>query len=102
MIKKVWIGLVNLVPNKGNGDLKGAKGAYVNILAFAKNVENYKSLINLAAYEHDYSVRKIKDAEPFDDRIKNYKIDNDLLKLSRKVKKTGKTHFGEFFVYMNK
>ena len=101
MPREVWIGLVNLIPGGGNKDLEGAKGAYVNILAFAENEEDYRNLVKFAAYEHNYSIRKIKDVESFATRIKNYEIDEALLKLSKKVQETGKTHFGEFFVYEN-
>ena len=99
MSKEVWIGLVNLMPNAGNEDLKGAKGAYVNILAFAESVEDYKNVVKFAAYEHDYTIQEIKDVELFDVRSKNFEIDDDLINLSKKVAETRKTHFGEFFIY---
>jgi hypothetical protein len=99
MSKQVWIGLVNLVPNEGNNDLKGAKGAYVNILAFAKSDANYRTLVKFASHEHNYSVKKIQDVELFDMRTKNYEVDEYLISLSKKVAKTGRTHFGEFYVY---
>jgi len=52
--KKVWIGLAHLIPNKDNNELGEAKGAYVNILAYAENQDHYIKLVKFAAYEHKY------------------------------------------------
>jgi len=101
MSKNVWIGLVNLVPNEGNDDLEGAKGAHVNILTFAEDEDDYRKLVKFAAYEHHYSVRKIKDIELFDKRTKTYQVEDSIKSLAEKVKETGKTYFGEFYVYEN-
>lgn len=97
--KKVWIGLVNLIPNEGNSELGDAKGAYVNILAYAEDREHYVNLVKFAAYEHNYTFEDIEDIDIFEERVAKFEVSDGLKELAEKVLETKKTHFGEFFIY---
>lgn len=101
MLKTVWAGLIGI---KAKPDIdffdEGIKGAYVNILAWASNAEDYRKEISLALDHYGLFLTSIENVEPLSEWIKkNPEIDNDLLRLSEEVKKTGNVRFGTFHEY---
>jgi hypothetical protein len=98
--KRVFIGLAHVKANRIATDvLKGANGAYVNILCLATNESEF---LNEAAKTLNFlglNLVDVEDIEPIDKRIEKYEVDDNLLKLVKQVNEENKVMLGTFHAY---
>ena len=92
----VWVGLVGVGPLPTNTNLDGAKGAYVNALALASNVEDFQQAVRIALDQLALFAFEFEDVELFDNRSERMKLDKDLYALAHEVRQAGAVRFGEF------
>jgi len=62
--KQLWIGKVEVRPLKGSSTLGDAKGAFVNIVTWAQNVEEYRRNADLVLGELRLFVVEVENPEP--------------------------------------
>jgi hypothetical protein len=97
--KQIWIGLVDVVPMPGNNELTGAKGAYVNFIAYASNADEFLSIANAEFTSLEFYVKNIEDAEPLSRRLEIHSLSHELFSLAEDVKRSGSVGFGTFHAY---
>jgi hypothetical protein len=100
MAKQVWIGLVSVTPQPGNDMLGDAKGAFVNVLAFAENTNEYEGEARRALAELNLTAYEFEEVEAFSKRISKWTVDKELHVLADEVRKTGAPRFGTFHNYL--
>jgi hypothetical protein len=65
MQAEIWIGLVHIRPNPGCHLLSsGAKGAYTQVFAWARDFEEYRSKVDTMFQDYKLFVMDVSDAEP--------------------------------------
>jgi hypothetical protein len=75
--KQLWIGLVEVRPLAGNNEILGdAKGAFVNIVTWASNDEEYRRNAELIASKLGLFVSEIENPEPL--RVRRMKTTGGL------------------------
>ena len=99
--EQVWIGLVGVTPKPKNTLLKGARGAYVNVVAWVASASKYRAEVKRALEKHNFKLERIKDVEPLAKRLRDYKVPRGILRLAEKARKDKGIYFGEFYVYLN-
>lgn len=99
MKSRVWIGLVGLTPRQGNRMLEGAKGAFVNVVAFVSDADQYRQQVTCALNETDFDVFDIDDVEPFDDRRSSYEVDDAIIALADECQKDHAISLGAFYPF---
>lgn len=95
--KIVWIGLANVAPsNRRQVDFDGA---FVNAVCAAASHEDFVSRVRTALGEEDMLLLELNDVEKFDDRARNYEINEDLMSLAESAKTSEDVFFGTFHAY---
>ncbi len=79
--KEVGIGLVHVKHRRSDKFFQGSKGAYVNVLAWAASILEYKKLVNQDADEYGMDVKKMEEIEPFSKRLRESRVQKSLLRL---------------------
>ncbi|MBL9007200.1 MAG: hypothetical protein JNJ46_23285 [Myxococcales bacterium] len=98
---EAWIGLVEVQPQPGNDSLKGAKGAFVNVVALAPSEHEYKDLVEATMTEYGFSILKYSDVAPLDDWKRTYRLHPELDQLASGLTKEFPIQFGEFQSYLH-
>ena len=96
----VWIGLVGVRPEGKNSLLEGANGAYTNVLAYVSSEDHYCKNVTAALKEKGFLVLEIEDVEPFSERVKRFKIDDELIELSQECEKKKIICAGTFYPFL--
>ncbi len=99
MNSKVWIGLLGVKPKNANIIIGGAAGAYTNILACAQTEDQFIKKVKLFLEDNFLEFIEIEDVEPFQERIANYSVDQELVDLAKVVLKMGETRIGTLDTY---
>jgi len=97
--KELWIGLASIVPLEGNNEFSLTKGIYVNIIALASSIDDYRGVINADLVGQKYRLIDIEDVETFQERTQKYHVSDELLGLAKQVQVTGKIGLGTFHTY---
>ncbi len=73
--KQLWIGLVEVRSLNGNNDILGhTKGAFVHIVTWASNADEYRRNAELIASKLGLFVADIENAEPVEKRRQNRSV----------------------------
>lgn len=95
----IWIGLLQVSNKSENGILGSSLGAYVNVLALAKNSNEFINKVKEAINELYLDFIDIEEMDLFTERKKKYIIDNNIIRLSKEVVKYKELRFGDFHTY---
>jgi hypothetical protein len=95
----IWIGLIGIHPLSEKSLLGSNKGAYTNLLLFAKDIADYKSKAIEFMLENELEIYEFEDIEAFSERIKNNEVEEKLLYLAELVKQNGKPQIGTLHVF---
>jgi hypothetical protein len=95
----IWIGLVGVTPLAGNTCLEGAKGAYVNAIAQADTVEQYKEAVTASLEDLALCPFEFEDMEPFTARAAREQLEEHLLALAEEARQSAAVQFGNFHTY---
>lgn len=101
MKKEVWIALVGVKPQPANDLLEGAKGAFVNILAFVSSETEYVESIKRVLEAMNFDVFQIENIEPIKIRQSRVVVEKYLCELADQVENTGEAAFGTFHTFEN-
>jgi len=99
MKDEIWIGLVNVVPRKGNTFLHDAVGAYVSALVIAKNAAEFCSSVRHQMDQYEFDVIGIDDIELYRERILRCKVAEVIDELSKGLNDCNPIGFGTFHSY---
>lgn len=97
--REVWIALVGVSPKPGTDLLGSAKGAWVNVLAWASDPKEYRTAVHEALEHYGLDLIGIEDLEPLGRRLQRTVVDPHLLRLANEVTATGFARFGPFHTY---
>jgi len=76
--KQLWIGKVEVRPFKGSTTLEDAKGAFVNIVTWAQNVEEYRRNADLVLGKLRLFVVEVENPEPVSVRREKAVFDEEI------------------------
>jgi hypothetical protein len=93
----VWIGTFTVVPNEGNNDLDGAKGAVVNAVGFADSVNEFVELSTQYLINSAFEVIEVEDVELFDFKSKDNS--KSVLNMAKKVKQDKSIELDTFYTF---
>ena len=96
-MKRVWIGLVHLRPERGCELIK--QNSFVQVVAFVKDAVEFSGELNIAAEHYKMTVVGIEDLEPFEDRLRSHLVAAELKTKAEEAKETGHLRFGTFHSY---
>jgi hypothetical protein len=99
MGKRIWIGLVNIIPNDNCKVLDKNEGAFTNILTLAATEEEYRLKIRKVLKEYNLKVVEIEDEEPLIERQKKMEIDKEIYEMSQDEFNDETVKLGTFHTY---
>ena len=99
IIKKKWIGLLHVSTLSRDGILGDVSGAYVNVLALVENSDEFIEKVKEATNELGLEFIGIDDSEPLSERMKKFKINDELVRISKEVIASNELRFGTFHTY---
>ena len=99
MKPKVFIGMVGVSATSRSNILGHAKGAYVNVLAFASTKDEYESQVTKAVEDLGLFAFEFEDVEPFERRAAQRVIDDSLHMLAAEVLETKHPRFAAFHTF---
>jgi hypothetical protein len=80
--REIWIGLVEVSPLEGNDIFDGAPGAFTNVLAEADGLDGFRASVLMALEREGLTVIEIEDAEPLRERLAEFEVDEEILRLA--------------------
>lgn len=95
----IWIGLLQVSSRSKNGLLGSSSGAYVNVLAKAKNSNDFIEKVKKSVNELDLDFVEINEIDLFNERQKKFKINNSIICIAKDVTKSKELRFGNFHTY---
>lgn len=102
MNREIWIGLAEVIPLPGSTTLsRGAKGAFVNVLAWATSADVLRSRVKALMNEMGLHLAGLEDAEPFLLRTERCEVDDGLWEIAREMEcEPNAVRFGTFHCWM--
>lgn len=94
--RKVWVGLVGVMPKPGNSCLEGAKGAYTNAVAIASNADEFKRLVKYALRQMNLFPFEFEDLEPIEARASRVFLKKEIRALAYRASASGQVCFDKF------
>ena len=94
-----WIGLCEVKPLPGNDSLAGATGAFVNIVALAKDAEDFEMKTRAIMEDYDFVVLSIGDIGTIEERESHHEIVRELAQLASSLTEESPVQFDEFQAY---
>jgi hypothetical protein len=92
--------LIEVRPRAGVDHLDGALGAFVNVLVWTADREEYRQLAFRELYDSGFDVIKIEDAEPLALRLgQGMDVAPDLLSKATLLNASNRVEWGSFFTY---
>jgi hypothetical protein len=96
---KIWIGLAK-VRSQNKDLLQGAKNAYVQVIGRSDNKKIFRDKVADALDKMNMELIRMEEAEPFNERIKKFKIDSSLFKIANDISDNkSEISFGTFHAY---
>lgn len=96
-MKRVWIGLVHLRPDRGCKLID--QNSFVQVVGFVKDPDEFALELKAAAQHYMMTVMGVEDLEPFDDRLRSHLVATELKHKAEEAKTTGFLRFGTFHTY---
>lgn len=96
--REVWIGLVEVMPDEGNDIFEGAPGAYANVLALARSVEDYMTITAAALEQQCLIPVGVDDPEPLRARQSRVDLADEILQLGEQAQ-SGEVVWDTFYVF---
>ncbi|MBP1645602.1 MAG: hypothetical protein H6Q16_1177 [Bacteroidetes bacterium] len=100
--ENVWIGLLEVSTRSRKGVLGNSLGAFVNVLALAKNRDEFIEKVKISIDELELDFVEIAEIELFSERNKNFNLGNELISLAEEVVQYDELRFGDFHTYKHK
>jgi len=100
-MKTVWIGLLNLSGSPNNPILEGCLGAFVNVLAYVKNSDDFVEVVSDKLSEMELILEEVIWSESLETRLQKYDIEDYLLELATTINNQKECYFGIFHVWEN-
>jgi hypothetical protein len=98
--KVIFIGLAHVIANQTSTDiLKGAKGAYVNVLCLAGSETEFINEAMKILNSLGLNLVDAEDVEAFNQRTIKYEVDDNLLNLAQQVNTGNRVMLGTFHTY---
>ncbi len=98
--KELWIGLAKLIPKAKENNLKLVdKGAYVNVIAYSTDAENFATTILIHFEKLQMDLIELEDVEQLSFRMSTYGISQELYKLAGEVKQKKIIGLGTFHTF---
>ena len=97
MVKEVWSGLIHFVPTSRDRICDGAKGGYVNALAWVSGQTEYRTQVKRMLEDYGVKVTRMKDIGPIKGRGLTGKT--KVIRLAKTAQRTHKVQFGTFHLY---
>ena len=94
-----WIGLAEVCSLPGEEVLQGAKGAFVNVVALAKDEYSFQKLVRATMTECGLSTVSFKDIGLVEERRANNQLISDLENLAAGLSEDNPILFDEFQTY---
>lgn len=98
-INNIWIGLLHVRSKAPKGVLENSSGAYVNVLAMAKNINDFVGQIKNALIELNLEFIEIEDVELLSERKEKFEVDSSIIFLAEEVEQSNEMRFGVFHTY---
>jgi hypothetical protein len=81
-LEEVWIGLAEVIAVTGTDALGKAKGAFVNVVAWANSGEHFHSKVETMATRLDLRLLGLEDVEPFSKRSVEKEVDDQIFQMA--------------------
>jgi hypothetical protein len=81
-LSRVWIGLAHVIPRRGNDMLGTAAGAFVPVLAIARDEASFSEQAITTLHVYEFEVAEIEDIELFEARAAKHEMPPDLQALA--------------------
>jgi hypothetical protein len=101
----LWIGRFEVRPRVGSSgpdwwtDPPEIAGAFVNVLALAKDASAFRERVASALSDDDLDVISAEDVEVFDRRVMTHDLNPDLIELAREARFSREVVFSTFDTY---
>lgn len=95
----IWIGLAHVKSRSNNGVLGIAKGAFVNVIAYASNVDDYIDKVAVAVNDLELDFIEIEDLELLSERKTKSGLNQGLSQKAIEVSETKGLRFGNFHTF---
>ena len=99
MENNIWIGLVNVLPDKNCKVLKKNEGAFTNILTLANSSEEYRTKVGLILKVYKLHIIEIEDEERLIERMQKTQIDEEIIELSQSEFNNETVKIGTLHIY---
>jgi hypothetical protein len=96
--REVWIGLAEVTPDEGNDIFEGAPGAYSNVLALARSVEDYMTITAAALLRSGLVAVGVDDPEPLRERQSRVHLTDEIVQFGEQAR-TGDVVRSTFHVF---
>jgi hypothetical protein len=94
-----WMGLAKVLPL--NSDILGdASGAYVNVVAFAKNKRGFRKTVKGELAAMGLTLKRLENPRPLKDHTIKYGVSKEIVALSKRLQaKTNSVEFSAFHTF---
>jgi hypothetical protein len=84
--REVWIGRVEVVPEEGHDPFEGALGAFANVLALARSVEDYMDVTAAALLRENLVAVGVDNPEPLRERRLSFHLNDEIVELGEQAR----------------
>jgi hypothetical protein len=95
---EVWIGRVEVVPEPGHDPFDGAPGAFANVLALARSVEDYMEVTAAALLREGLQALEVADPEPLRERRARAQLNDEIVQLGEQAR-AGEVVWDKFYAF---
>lgn len=88
-----------MIPKEGNETLGSSSGAHTNALVVALDPDDYATKVIEAFNEMAFIVKEIEDVNLFEERIECYEVSEEIIRLAKMAKISGKVEIDIFHAY---
>ncbi len=100
MHKQIWYGMAEVKPLSGIDRLRGGKGAFVEVMAWADDAEHFRVVVERSSKQGGVELVNLIDAEPWASRSTRGDLTTDLLDMEEAVAENiAKVAFGTFHTW---
>jgi len=96
---KLWIGRAEVFPLPTSQILKGAKGAFVNVISPAENAADFRNRVVRALSNLAVGLKSLEETKPIDWFGSRTNISEDLERLAVEAEASGEPRFSTFHKY---